>query len=260
MRISIITPSYNQAEFIEETIRSVMHQDHPDVEHLIMDGGSGDGTVDVLKKYPHLHWVSEKDSGQSNAINKGFAGATGDILAWLNSDDYYEENVFGLIAEYFRAHPECMILYGDITFVDREGHALYPITGETISYEKLIACPDIVRQPSFFWRREVIAEVGGVDERLRLVMDFDFFLRIGRKHWFHYLNRNLSYYRYYRDNKSLSQARRQTVEICRVYARNGIGLNRRNARFLLGKVARTFVIEPAGSAIRRLLGRRAETS
>jgi glycosyltransferase involved in cell wall biosynthesis len=260
LKISIVTPSYNQAEFIEATIRSVMHQDHDDVEHIVIDGGSTDGTTAVLKKYAHLHWVSEKDSGQSNAINKGFARATGDVVAWLNSDDYYEENVFGAVADYFRSHPDCMLLYGNITFVGRDGRPLYSITGDTIDYDALIACPDIVRQPSFFWRREVITEVGGVDENLHLVMDFDFLLRIGKKHRFHFVNRNLSYYRYYRDNKSLSQARRQTVEICRVYAKNGIGLNRRNARYLAGKVARTFVLGPAGSALRRLLGRPAETS
>lgn len=260
LTISIITPSYNQAEFIEATIRSVLRQDHEAVEHIVMDGGSTDGTVDILKKYPRVHWISEKDAGQSNAINKGFARATGDIVAWLNSDDYYEENIFGAVAEFFRAHPECMLLYGDITFVNREGLALYTITGETIDYEKLIACPDIVRQPSFFWRREVIADVGGIDERLHLVMDFDFFLRIGKKHRFHYMSRNLSYYRYYPENKSLSQARRQTIEICRVYARNGIGLNRRNARYLTGKIARTFVLGPAGSALRKLLGRAAGTT
>ena len=132
---------------------------------------------------------------------------------------------------------------------------MYAISGDTIDYGKLVACPDIVRQPSFFWRRELVSEVGGLDERLRLVMDFDFLLRAGKKYPFHYLMRNLSYYRYYPDNKSLSQARRQTLEICSVYLKNGIGLNRRNARFLLGKFARTFVFEPAGQSLRRLLAR-----
>jgi glycosyltransferase involved in cell wall biosynthesis len=255
MRISIITPSFNQAEFIEETIRSVRQQDHDAVEHIVMDGGSKDGTVEILRKYPHLRWVSEPDQGQSNAINKGFAMATGEIVAWLNSDDFYERDVFGQINRYFMANPECMVLYGDITFVDRAGRPMYVIAGETIDYEKLVACPDIVRQPSFFWRKEVVAQVGGVDERLRLVMDFDFFLRMGKRYRFHYLNRNLSYYRYYRDNKSLSQARRQSVEILRVYMKNGIGVGRRNAKYLLGKFARTFVIAPGGAGVRRLLGR-----
>jgi glycosyltransferase involved in cell wall biosynthesis len=227
------------------------------VEHIVVDGGSRDGTVDILRRYRHLQWSSGEDRGQSDAINKGFARASGEIVAWLNSDDFYEDAVFAEIEQYFLGHPDCMVLYGDITFVDRGGNRLYEIKGDTIDYDRLIECPDIVRQPSFFWRREVIASVGGVDERLRLVMDFDFFLRVGRRYRFHYLNRNLSYYRCYSDNKSLSQARRQTLEIMRVYLNNGIGLNRRNARFLIGKTARTFVITPLRAALHRLWGRRA---
>jgi glycosyltransferase involved in cell wall biosynthesis len=235
MRISIITPSFNQAGYIEQTILSVMRQDHDDVEHLVMDGGSSDETVALLKKYPHLRWVSEKDSGQSNAINRGFRKATGDIVAWLNSDDFYEENVFGDVVRYFEAHAECMLLYGDITFVDASGKVLFRATGETIDYERLIACPDIVRQPSFFWRRTLIEELGGVDEDLHLVMDFDFFLRIGKRYRFHYLARNLSFYRYYETNKSLSMVRRQVREMFRVYRKNNIRLSARILRFLTAK-------------------------
>ena len=105
MRLSIITPSLNQCEFIEETIHSVMNQDHHDVEHIVIDGGSTDNTVSILRKYPHLRWTSEKDTGQSNAINKGFQQATGEIIAWLNSDDYYEDHIFGDIVQYFETHP-----------------------------------------------------------------------------------------------------------------------------------------------------------
>jgi len=197
MKISIITPSFNQGAFIEETIRSVQEQNYDDIEHIVVDGGSTDGTMAVLKRFPHLRWISEKDEGQSDAINKGFRLAAGDIIAWLNSDDWYERNVLGDVAKYFEEHPDCMILYGDITFVDKEGKRLYAFTGDTLSFDNLVACPDIVRQPSFFWRRELLAESGGVDRSLRLVMDFDFFLRIGRGRRFHYLPRNISYYRCY---------------------------------------------------------------
>ncbi|MEW6510897.1 MAG: glycosyltransferase family 2 protein [Bacteroidota bacterium] len=240
MKISIITPSFNQAQFIERTIQSVMRQDHSDVEHIVIDGGSHDGTVEILRKYQHLQWVSERDTGQSNAINKGFARATGNIVAWLNSDDFYEENVFGSVERYFLAHPECMVLYGDITFVDRAGSPLYTIEGNTISFDALISCPDIVRQPSFFWRRELLSELGGVDESLRLVMDFDFLLRAGRRHRFHYLKGNLSYYRLYVENKSLSLARQQVAEMYRVYRKNSVPMRPSILKFLLGKYARTY--------------------
>ncbi len=158
MKISIITPSYNQGNFIEDTIKSVIQQDYPNFEHIIIDGGSTDNTLDILKRYPHLRWISEKDSGQSEAINKGFKLATGDIIAWLNSDDYYERNIFSLVANYFQENSQCRILYGDMTFVDYSGNAMFILTGDTISREKLIKCPDAIRQPSIFWKKEVIDE------------------------------------------------------------------------------------------------------
>jgi len=239
MRISIITPSYNHGEFIEETIHSVMSQNHRDVEHLVIDGGSTDNTILILKKYPHLRWVSERDKGQSNAINKGLSMASGEIVAWLNSDDFYEPNIFKDIARYFERHPDCFFLYGDMAFVDRNGTLLSKVVGDTMNYESLIACPDIVRQPSCFWRRIVAEELGGLDETLSLVMDFDFFLRIAQRYKLHYLSRNFSYYRYYRENKSLSMARRQVAEIYRVYKKNGVKLKKGNLKFLALKYART---------------------
>jgi glycosyltransferase involved in cell wall biosynthesis len=240
MRISIITPSYNQAVFIEETIRSVMDQDHDDVEHLVMDGGSTDGTVDVLGRYPHLRWVSEKDHGQSDAINKGFKASTGDVVAWLNSDDLYEPRILGAVARYFQDHPECMVLYGDILFVDKTGRSMIRYGGDTINYQSLVLCPDIVRQPSFFWRKTLVEQQGGVDESLHLVMDFDFFLRAARHHRFHYLPRTISRFRCYEENKSLSMARRQVKEMVRVYRKNGVPLTPGILRFLAVKYALSF--------------------
>jgi len=244
MKISIVTPSYNQGEFIEDTIRSVLDQDHDDVEHIVMDGGSTDGTRAVLAKYPHLQWTSERDGGQSDAINKGFRRATGEILAWLNSDDYYEPHVLGDVVRYFSEHPDCMILFGDITFVNRNRDPLFGFAGDSISYERLIANPEILRQPSMFWRRDVVRELGGVDESLHLVMDFDFFLRIGARYPFHYLARNISCYRYYAENKSLSMARRQLREIYDVYRKNGVPFSWPVVRFLLSKGAHAYGLAP----------------
>lgn len=235
MRISIVTPSYNQVEFIEETIQSVINQNYDDVEHIVIDGGSTDGTVSILKKYSHLKWTSQKDLGQSNALNKGFQKVTGDIVAWLNSDDYYENNVFGNIMQYFEMNSDCMFLYGDITFVDRKRRLLGLISGDTMNYENLVKCPDIVRQPSCFWRRKIMQELGGIDENLQLVMDFDYFLRITKKYPIHYINRNLSYYRYYVENKSLSMVKQQIIEIYKVYKKNNISLDPSIVKFLIAK-------------------------
>lgn len=239
MKISIITPSFNQGEYIEDTIKSVLDQNHEDIEHIIIDGGSTDSTISILKKYDHLKWVSEKDNGQSNAINKGFQKASGNIIAWLNSDDYYEKNIFGDIVKYFERDPKCMILYGDITFVNEDGYFLYKVSGDTISYEKLIECPDIVRQPSFFWRRDIMKEVGDIDESFHLVMDFDFFLRIARRYKFYYLNRNLSYYRSYKENKTTTQPRRQAYEIYKVFKKQHISLTIPRIRYLIQKYLRS---------------------
>lgn len=235
MRISIVTPTLNQAEFIRQTIDSIGRQDHPDVEHIVIDGGSSDGTCDILRSYPRLRWISEPDGGQSNAINKGFAMATGEILAWLNSDDFYEPNVLGTVARYFAAHPECGILYGDITYVDREGGFLYALTGPSISHEALVRSPDIVRQPSFFWRRRVWEDAGPLDETLHLVMDYDFLLRATRRYPPHHLPLNISYFRSYDQGKTRHYARRQVREIVEVYRKQRIPFTPLRWKYLLGK-------------------------
>jgi glycosyltransferase involved in cell wall biosynthesis len=258
MRISIITPSYNQGIFIDETIRSVLSQDHDDIEHIVVDGGSTDETTSVLRRYPHLRWVSERDRGQSDAINKGFRMATGEILAWLNSDDRYEENVLGDVVRYFQSHPECNILYGDISFIDRQGRRLYDLTGDKLSYDAIAGWPDLVRQPSTFWRRTLVDERGGVDEQFHVVMDFDFFVRIGRGEHFHYLPRILSQYRCYEENKSLSLGRLQVREMMRVYRKNGIPMTRKILRFLGTKYALTFTsIKRVHGWWRKLMPRKA---
>lgn len=236
MRVSIITPSYNQGKYIEDTIQSVLSQDFPDVEHIIVDGGSRDNTLAILGHYQHLKWRSERDSGQANAINKGFRMASGDILAWLNSDDYYEPDILGEVVMYFESHPDCMVLYGDITYVDENKHALYRVEGKTIDYRGLLRYPDIVRQPSMFWRRCVVEECGGIDESFDLVMDYEFFLRVAPKFEFHYLNKNFSYYRTYPKTKTNSQLLRQLGELIRVFRKHGIALDFIRLRFLFMRV------------------------
>ena len=213
MKISIVTPSLNQANFIEDAILSVKNQGYPDFEHIVVDGGSTDGTTKILKKYPHLKWISEKDGGQSNAINKGFRMATGEVIAWLNSDDCYEKNIFGAIAEYFEKNAGCFFLYGDITYVDENGKILDRISGDQMTYANIVKNPDLVRQPSCFWRKEVLQTIGFINENLHLVLDYDYFLRIGKRHSFCYLNRNVSYFRSYDGNKTSRLKRKQVHEL-----------------------------------------------
>lgn len=235
LKISIITPTLNQAQFIEETILSVLNQNYPDFEHIVIDGGSKDNTLDILKKYSHLKWVSEKDKGQSDAINKGFRMATGDIVAWINSDDYYAENTFNLINNYFSANPDCSILYGDITYISQSGSILYTLTGDDVSFEKLLDFPDNVRQPSTFWRKEVLEKVGYIKESLHLVMDLEFFLRIGKIYKFHYLPENLSFFRFYENNKTTVFLRKQVFEMHKVIKYYKGSLSFFNYKFLFGR-------------------------
>lgn len=235
MKFSIITPSLNQAEFIEDTILSVLEQEYPDFEHIVVDGGSTDGTVDILKKYPHLKWISEKDRGQSDAINKGFKMADGEILAWINSDDFYEKNIFRDINNYFLQNPDACFLYGGITFIDKEKNLIERVSGDIISYKNLLKNPDIVRQPSSFWRREITEKTGLLNEDYHVVMDYDFFLRISKKYTLHYLDRNLSYFRAYIENKTLSLRKKQVMELCTVLYKNGDFISPKTVKFLLGR-------------------------
>ena len=124
MRISIVTPSYNQAGFIAEAVKSVKAQAYADTEHLVLDNRSTDGTGDILKQYPHLKLICESDGGQSDALNKGFKMASGDIVGWLNADDRYLPGCFKIVADFFAANPSCDILYGDYRLIDEAGGIL----------------------------------------------------------------------------------------------------------------------------------------
>jgi len=248
-KLSIITPSFNHGRFIEDTIRSIAEQEYPHFEHIVMDGGSTDGTLDILKKYPHLRWVSEKDRGQSNAINKGMAMADGDIVTWINSDDYYEKNCFLPVMDAFAAHPDADVVYGDISFVDECKNMRGIISGESINHIALVNCPDIIRQPSMFFRKALYNELGGLREDLILVFDFDFFLKALAKKPFFYIPKNLSYYRDHGSTKSRRLIKRQAIEMFRVLVANK-SLTMHNALFCC---KRFFEPGPAYAVMRALV-------
>ncbi len=178
--ISIVTPSYNQVDFIEETIQSVITQDYARREYLIFDGGSTDGSVDIIKRYADQldYWVSGPDRGQSHAINKGLAMARGDVLTWLNSDDVYLPGALSAVAECFDRHPEVDLVYGDFIYTDVHGAVLrrrkvFP----KIEYDHLVF-HDYLGQPAVFFRRSLFEKSGDVDESLYYSMDWELFLRM----------------------------------------------------------------------------------
>jgi glycosyltransferase involved in cell wall biosynthesis len=210
-KIAIITPSYNQAQFIERTILSVLGQNYPNLEYIVMDGGSRDGTVDILRKYEgSLTWVSEKDKGQADAINKGMARSTGDIIAYLNSDDVYEPGALMRVAEYFSFHPEVRWLTGKCRIIDeRDREVRRPITAyknfllRHYSYPLLLVT-NPVSQPATFWKRSAVDEFGPFDENEHLVMDYDYWLRMGKKYPPAVLDSYLAGFRVYALSKTSS--------------------------------------------------------
>lgn len=185
-KISIITPSLNQAEFIEQTISSVLDQGYPNLEYIIIDGGSTDGTVDLIRKYEsHLaYWVSEKDGGQSNAINKGLKRATGDIIAYINSDDYYLNGVFERVANAYRDHPAVDLWHGRCRIVDQYGAKVDERIGSIKRYDEILDLWDVwwkrrnFVQPEVFWTKRIYDKIGIFREDLHLVMDYEYWLRI----------------------------------------------------------------------------------
>jgi glycosyltransferase involved in cell wall biosynthesis len=185
-RISIITPSFNQLEFIEETIRSVLLQAYPNLEYLIIDGGSSDGSVDIIRKYEHhlSYWISEPDRGQAHAINKALARATGSIIAYLNSDDLYLPGALHRVADYLSARRDVDLIHGRCRYIDVSGTTIGEQFGNISTYADILDLWEVwwrkrqFVQPEVFWTKRISDKVGLFREDLRWVMDYEYWLRI----------------------------------------------------------------------------------
>lgn len=203
LSISIITPSYNQGPFIERTIRSVLSQDIPNLEYIICDGGSTDETLEIIQRYENLlHWVSEKDKGQADAVNKGIRMTSGEVIGWLNSDDIYYQGALASVAEFFKNNPEVQVVYGDANHIDEDDRIIEPYYTEDWNYERL---KDVcfLCQPAVFFRRGVVEEKGLLDAGLRYCMDYEYWLRLGNDLPFVRLNQLFAGSRMYGRNKTL---------------------------------------------------------
>ncbi len=201
--VSIVTPSFNQGRFIRETIESVLSQDYPAIEYMVIDGGSTDETVSILKSYGNrIFWISEPDSGQSDAINKGWKRATGEILTWLNSDDVYLPGAIAKAADYLQRHPNVGVVYGDAFHISGEGTFLGRFPSEPFSKDRLKeTC--FIAQPAAFVRRRVLEHVGVVRESLRYCMDYDLWIRISKHYPLEYVPIPVANVRMHRDCKTV---------------------------------------------------------
>lgn len=181
-RITVVTPSYNQAQFLEATIRSVLDQDYANLEYLIYDGGSTDGSPDIIQKYAGrlAGWRSRRDDGQTAAIVEGWQAATGDVVCWLNSDDYFLPGALNRVAQSFRDHPEAMAVVGACVIVNEKGGALGEKYARSFNLPVLLSTSGgVPGQPAVFLRREVLEQAGYPDVNLHYVMDWEFWIRLG---------------------------------------------------------------------------------
>src|SRR5579859_3357559 len=203
-RFAIVTPSFNTAKYIGDAIRSVLDQRFSNVDYLVMDGGSTDGTMEILRGFgEQIRWVSQRDDGQADAIKRGFAQTDGDILTWLNSDDYFCPGAFEAVAEFFATHPDVDVVYGDANYVDHRGQLISRcVHVEPFDRNRLFRYSDFIVQPAAFFRRRAYDAVGGVDPRFHWALDYDLWLKMARQFKFAYLSKVLACYRWLGNNKS----------------------------------------------------------
>jgi len=209
--LSIVTPSFNQAQFLEQTLRSVLEPGYPALEHQVMDGGSTDGSVELLRdwssRHPQLRFVSEKDGGQSAALNAGFARTSGEIIGWINSDDFYAPGALHAAGRFFAAHPEVDWLCGRCAIVDAQGREQ---RGLATRYKDLLLrhysrrwlfLENFISQPAVFFRRRLLERVGPLDESYRYAMDYHLWLRMAEVSRPAFLDAQLASFRSWGENK-----------------------------------------------------------
>lgn len=221
--VSIITPSLNQVRYLEATIESVLNQSYPNIEYIIIDGGSDDGSVELIKKYANrlAYWVSETDQGQTEAINKGFSQAKGEVLAWLNSDDTYLPDAVSTAMDYLMGHPETGLVYGDTNFIDEHDNLLGLFPARQTSHARIRRGYVHIPQQAAFWRSDLWKQVGPLDPTFYFAMDYDLWVRLSRVSEIKYVPGVLANFRLHGDSKTISEDERCWPEMVRIHRRDG---------------------------------------
>ena len=221
--VSIITPSYNQARFVETTMRSVLEQQGVDLEYIVIDGGSTDGSVDIIRRYADrlAFWMAEPDEGQTDAINKGFDRAHGDIMAYLNSDDTYEPGALAEVVRFFEEHPEVGLVYGDANFIDADGNVIGHFPAAQTDHRRLREGYVHIPQQAAFFRASLWKQVRPLDISFYFAMDYDLWVRLAALAPVVYTPRLWANFRLYGDSKTIASDDRCWPEMLRVHYRNG---------------------------------------
>jgi glycosyltransferase involved in cell wall biosynthesis len=212
-KFSIITPSFNSGRFIEDAIQSVLQQDYSDFEHIIIDGGSTDNTLEVLKQYSHLRWVSEPDRGQSDAINKGFKMATGDLVAWLNADEYYLPNALATVAQQSLTTPDADVYYGEVLYVDENRRVMRGKREHRFDFNILLYYGCYIMSAATFIRRQIVDHDQLLNVDYRVCMDHEYYVRLATQGYvFDYIPAPLAAFRWHDENVSVVQYKQRGNE------------------------------------------------
>jgi glycosyltransferase involved in cell wall biosynthesis len=221
--VSIVTPSFNQASYLEDAIASVLDQEYPHIEYILIDGGSMDGSVDIIKKYTGklAYWISEKDRGQTDAINKGFARATGKYLAWLNADDRLSPNAVSEAVQFLEAHADAGLVYGDAEYIDSPGSVVGNFPAAQTDYRALRRGYVHIPQQAAFWRHDLWQRVAPLDASFTFAMDYDLWVRLAKISKLQYLPRPWAQFRLHSDSKTMQNDRHAWDEMLKVHFREG---------------------------------------
>lgn len=221
--VSIVTPSYNQREYLEETMLSVLEQDYPKLEYFVVDGGSSDGSLDVIKRYQDklTGWLSETDEGQTDAINKGFDLCQGQIMAWLNSDDLYYPGAISSAVEYLMDNPAVGMVYGDTDLINGSGDVIGRFNAQQTSFKRLMRGGVYIPQPAAFWRKDLWERAGPLDPSYYFAMDYDLWVRFAKISRIDYCPKLWAKFRIHGAGKTTVSDDRCWPEMKKVYQREG---------------------------------------